>query len=119
MGFNMVFNAVLLQAINKYDITMAELKTLLVITDVTAFRNALSITQATIAKILGVKTPMISRHFKKFYEIGILFKDAEGSIWVNPAIFAKGNLWDFKANEEIYRHAEIISKNLGLEEPPF
>lgn len=118
IGFGMVFPQVI-SALLDDGFTAKELQTFMKVCELVEFSNALSITQTTIAKQTNTDKATISKHFKKFYTLGLLFKDEDGSVWINPVVFAKGKLWDFKNNKIIYQKAVELANNLGLEEPPF
>lgn len=119
LEFGMIFPKVIRVLIKDCNLTTSEINTLMTVFDMMAFNNMFSLSQQAIANEVGISKQAVSKHFKKFYDIGILHKDGCGAIWVNPIIFAKGKLWDFKNNKIIYREVEELSKNLGLEEPPF
>lgn len=119
IGFVMSFPKVTRTVIDNFKLTMSEYKTLLVIVEFMEYQNLMNLTQQTVAKELGISKQAVSKHFKKFFDTGIIFKDSEGSIWVNPVIFSKGKLRDVKNNQTLYKEVQNLSSNIGLEEPPF
>lgn len=119
LEFVMTFPKILRKTIESYNLTMAEFKTLLALLELLEYSNLTNVNQVTIANYLGSSKQNINKHFKKFRELGILFEDESGFTWVNPALFAKGKLWDFKENSVIYKEVEKFSNNLELDKPPF
>lgn len=119
IGFVMSFPKVTRTVIDNFKLTMSEYKTLLVIVEFMEYQNLMNLTQQTVAKELGISKQAVSKHFKKFFDTGIIFKDSEGSIWVNPAIFSKGKLRDVRNNQTLYKEVQNLSNDIGLEEPPF
>jgi len=85
----------------KDKITVTELKVLLSIIHFASFKNIFKITQKTIATHVKLDPAVVSRTMKKLRKEKFLLEDKIQQIeYVNPCLFLKGSITDFKRTEQ-------------------
>lgn len=87
-----------LQAIMK-NLTKTEMSVLFSVVKFASFKNVFKITQQTIANDTGINRSDVSRAMKKLRESGYLLKDNNEIEYINPYLFLKGGVKEFKASE--------------------
>lgn len=80
-------------------LTTSELKVLLTIVKYSSYQNVFKITQKTIANDLGIDQAIISRTLKKLRTKQLILQDSDGTEYVNPYLFLKGSIKEFKATD--------------------
>lgn len=80
-------------------LTTSELKVLLTIVQYSSFQNVFKITQKTISNDLNISEAMVSKTMKKLREKQLILEDSTGVEYVNPYLFLKGKITEFKASE--------------------
>ncbi len=96
-------------------LTKRELRVLMAILRFLEYQNVFKITQKTLADSLEVDVANVSRAIKTLREKRIISIDLNGTEFVNPYIFAKGNMLEIKRNSsEIERH--FVGQSLELHE---
>ncbi|KQN71609.1 hypothetical protein ASF04_26395 [Duganella sp. Leaf61] len=87
-----------LQAIMK-TLSKAEMAVLFSVVKFAQYKNVFKITQQTIAKDTGMHRSDVSRAFKTLRANKYLLKDADEIEYVNPYLFLKGGIKEFKKTE--------------------
>ena len=88
-----------LQSIVNNGLTMNEFKVLLSIVKYSSYRNVFKITQTTISKDTGIDRSDVSRIMKKLKEKSYILHDENNDVdYVNPYLFLKGGIKEFKAS---------------------
>lgn len=96
-------------------LTKRELRVLMAILRFLEYQNVFKITQKTLADFLGVDVANVSRAIKTLRAKKIISIDGNGTEFVNPYIFAKGNMLEIKKNSpEIAQY--FIGQSLELKE---
>ena len=97
------------------DLTHRELIVFLCLVKFSEFKNVFKITQKTIEKDTGIKQSNISKILKKLKEKNYVLVDEENEIeYINPYIFLKGSIKEFKRSEfyhELNKHSFDNIKN--------
>ena len=119
MPFMFIFPDVWSKILDEFKLTMTDLRVLITLCQYAQFQNSIGVNQKVIANDTGISKANVSRSFNKLLNYGLLFKDHNDALWINPIMFAKGTLWDFHNNEIQYKEVENVAELLGLEEPPF
>ena len=80
-------------------LTVREIKVLLSIVKFCSYRNVYKITQKTIANDIGIEVSNVCRIMKRLKENNYLLTDENGTEYVNPYLFLKGGIKEFKSTE--------------------
>ena len=64
-----------------------------------SYKNIFKITQQSIANDTGIDRSDVSRAMKKLRDSGYLLKDKNEVEYLNPYLFLKGGIKEFKASE--------------------
>ena len=94
-------------------LTVREIKVLLSIVKFCSYRNVFKITQKTISNDTGIDVSTVSRVMKKLKEKSYLLIDENGTEYVNPYLFLKGGIKEFKSTDtfkqmSLHFHDDII-----------
>ena len=106
-------------------LTKRELRVLMAILRFLEYQNVFKITQKTLADFLGVDVANVSLAIKTLRAKKIISIDVNGTEFVNPYIFAKGNMLEIKKNSsEIAQYfngqsLELTENNQRIIEKPF
>lgn len=87
-----------LQAIMK-NLTKNEMSVLFSVVKFASYKNIFKITQQSIANDTGIDRSDVSRAMKKLRDSGYLLKDKNEVEYLNPYLFLKGGIKEFKASE--------------------
>jgi predicted transcriptional regulator len=93
-------------------LTKTELRVLMCILKYLEFQNVFKLTQKTIASSLETDEANVSRAIKKLREKKIISVDKDGTEYVNPFIFAKGNMLAIK--KKIPEYSKFFNGQLEL-----
>ena len=78
------------------ELSKTELLVLFGLLEFLEYSNVLKITQAAVAKSIGLSRPNVSRAWKNLVKQKIILKDEEGVEFINPCVLGKGNLLEQK-----------------------
>lgn len=87
-----------LQTIMK-NLTKTEMSVLFSVVKFSQYKNVFKITQQSIANDTGINRSEVSRAMKKLRENGYLLKDDNEIEYINPYLFLKGGIKEFKTTE--------------------
>ena len=97
--FVLLFASNLQTLLVKDKISLRELKILLTIVKFSQFKNVFNVTQRVIAENAGLDKASVSRDMKKLKSKGFILHDKiTGVDFVNPYLFLKGSVKEFKAS---------------------
>lgn len=98
--FVLLFAANLQTLLVNDKLTLMELKILLTIVKFSQYKNVFNVTQKVIAENAKVEKGNVSRTFRKLKEKGYLLHDPKTGVdFVNPYLFLKGSVKEFKASD--------------------
>lgn len=112
--FALIFLQVFRELILKFDLNGSDIVVLTLLAEKMQYGNQVSITQTALANELNIKKQSVNRTFKKLKNCGLLLEDEFGNQFINAQILAKGDLWEHKNNEEIYRMCLDAMKDRDL-----
>lgn len=93
-----MFSATVFEYMVTYNLSRSDLLVLLGYCALLEYGNVISISQADVAKKIGIAQPNVARSVKKLKEVGIFYSTPEAprSLYIHPAFIAKGDLAQFK-----------------------
>jgi phage replication O-like protein O len=106
-------------------LTKRELRVLMAILRFLEYQNVFKITQKTLADFLQVDVANVSRAVKTLRAKKIISIDVNGTEYVNPYIFAKGNMLEIKRNSAeisqffVGQSLELQENNQSIIQKPF
>lgn len=119
-----MFSATVFEYMVQFHLSRNDMLVLLGYCSLLEYGNVISISQADVAKKIGIAQPTVARSIKKLRDVGIFYSTAEAprSLYIHPAFIAKGDLTQFKDQidewevEKRGKKAEKIENKKQIEE---
>lgn len=93
-----MFSTTMFEYMVSYNLSRSDLLVLFGYCSLLEYGNVISISQADVAKKIGIAQPNVARSVKKLKDVGIFYSTPEAprSLYIHPAFIAKGDLAQFK-----------------------